>query len=259
MSGIFAAAKCPACGADVDSGAGRCGRCGTSLSLSACPHCGATAGISKNAEFRFVCDVCGGPRIPSPLGKRSGKEGAGLSKANQARKGRATGRAAVVGAGVGFSFLSLLFVLFWLLFGLGLFSGLAYGALSIPFLALFAWGSTKAKREGQAIGPALDEAWLAAAAELLAKSKGQMSATDVAAALSIEEEKAEELLALIDVDRSVGRRFASSDAMAAFDAKLQQSSQKSAEAAGRAEHEAQAEQEAQEALAEERKTSAQQK
>lgn len=259
MSAGMAFGKCGACGADVDSGALRCGRCGTSLSLSQCPHCGATAGISKEAEFRFACDVCGGPRIPSPKAGRGVKENVGLAKAEAARKGRAKGRAASIAAGVGFSFFTLLFALFWIIWGLGLFSLLAYGVFSVPLMALYAWGSAKAKREGKAIGPALDEAWMSAASEMLAKNKGQMSSTDLAAALSIEEEKAEELLAMIDVNHSVGRRFAASDAMAAFDAKLRVASQKSSDMAGAAEHEAQAEEEAQRALSEERKTSAHQK
>lgn len=258
----YANPKCPACGADVDSGAARCGRCGTSLSLSSCPHCQATAGISKNAEFRYVCDVCGGPRVPSARssGKRGGREDAGLAKAEAARRGRAKGRAVSAGAIVGFLFLTLPFVLFWVIWGLGLFSALAYGAMSVPFAALYLWGAGKAKREGKAIPPALDEAWLGAAGEVLAASGHALSPGDLAAALGTEESHAEELLAMMDVQRSVGHRIGQSDAMAAFDAKLRVATQNKAQAdAGALEREAQAEQEAQEAAVQKRKASSSQK
>ena len=53
---------------------------------SACPHCGAFARILKNDELRFVCGVCGAPRIPAP--DLSGRELEPLKAAQEARRAR---------------------------------------------------------------------------------------------------------------------------------------------------------------------------
>jgi hypothetical protein len=191
--------------------------------MSACPLCGATAGVSPDPEMRFKCDVCGGPRIPqvSPALKRSGKEDAALKLADAARKGRASGRAAAVAGGVGVAFTTLLFLIFWLIFGFGVPSALAFLVLGGPLAGLLAWGMSRAKKRGSEIQPALDAAWLAAATDVAARSQGQLSARDLAAALGLDEAKAEELLAMVDVNRAIGGgALPRVDAMAAFDAKL---------------------------------------
>jgi len=216
--------RCRACGADLPDGAATCPRCGTSQTMSTCPHCGGTAGVSPDKEMRFKCDLCGGPRIPflAPAIRTSGKEVSALKAAEYARKGRAAGRATAIAGGVGLSFTVLAFAIFWLIFGLGIPSAIAFLVLAGPFGALLAWGSQKATTRGKEIPPALDAAWLAAASDVAAQSRGQLTAHDLAVALGIDEARAEELLAMVDVHRAMGggAGLPRSDAMAAFDAKL---------------------------------------
>lgn len=254
--GGVAGARCRACGADLPDGAATCSRCGTSQTMSTCPHCGGTAGVSPDKEMRFKCDLCGGPRIPelSPALRRSGKENAPLKLAEDARKGRAAARATGIAGGVGLTFTALAFAVFWLIFGFGIPSAIVFLALAGPFTALLAWASQRASKRGKEIQPALDAAWLAAATDVAAKSRGQLTAADIAAALGVDEAKAEELLAMVDVNRAVGGgALPRSDAMAAFDAKLRVASQAAGASTGQAaELEAAAEDEASQAAARER-------
>jgi hypothetical protein len=173
--------------------------------------------------MRFKCDLCGGPRIPvlSPALRRSGKEIPALKLAEDARKGRAGARATAIAGGVGLSFTVLTFAIFWLIWGLGVASAIAFLAIAGPFGALLAWGAQKAAKRGKEIQPALDAAWIAAASDVAAQSRGQLTARDLAVAMGIDEAKAEELLAMVDVNRSIGGgALPRSDEMAAFDAKL---------------------------------------
>lgn len=212
--------------------------------MSTCPHCGGTAGVSPDQEMRFKCDLCGGPRIPilAPSIRTSGKDLPALKKAEDARKGRAKARAAAIAGGVGLSFTVFTFAIFWLIFGLGIVSGALFLTLAAPLAGLLAWGSQKAAARGKEIQPALDAAWLAVASDVAAQSRGQLTAHDLAVAMGIDEAKAEELLAMVDVHRAVGGG-ARTDAMAAFDAKLRVAAE-SAQAAQAAEREAMAEDEA---------------
>lgn len=235
--------RCRACGADLPDGAATCPRCGTAQTMSTCPHCGGTAGVSPDEEMRFKCDLCGGPRIPilAPTIRTSGKELSALKKAEDARKGRAGARAAAIAGGVGLSFTVLTFAVFWLIFGLGIVSGVLFLALAGPLAALLAWGSQKAGARGKEIQPALDAAWLAAASDVAAQSRGQITARDLAVAMGIDEAKAEELLALVDVHRAMGGgALPRSDAMAAFDAKLRVATESTQAAEGEAMAEAEA-------------------
>jgi hypothetical protein len=213
--------------------------------------------VSRDDEMRFKCDLCGGPRIPilAPGIRTSGKEVTALKKAEDARKGRAAARATAIAGGVGLTFTALTFAVFWLIFGLGIVSGALFLLLAGPLAALLAWGSQKAGQRGKEIQPALDAAWLAAASDVAAKSRGQLTAPDLAVAMGIDEAKAEELLAMVDVHRAVGGgALPRTDEMAAFDAKLRVATESaaassSAASGAAAEREATAEDEAADAQA----------
>lgn len=214
---------CRACGASIAPGATRCDRCGAAQVDVTCPHCRATAGASPDRELRYVCDVCGGPRIPlvSASARRSGKENAALKRAEEARRGRGRWRGGAIGAGVLLAANVLLFLI------VPLFPFFTYSVAwfitllltSAPLAALVAWASSRAKAHGREIQPSLDAAWLAAAGDVAAQSPGPLTARELGAALGLDEAKAEELLAMIDVNRAVGQA-PRTDAMAAFDAKL---------------------------------------
>lgn len=221
-AGPQGALRCRACGADVAPGALRCDRCGAAQSDTTCPHCRATAGASLDAELRYVCDVCGGPRIPLGAGgaRRSGSENAPLKAADAARKGRAKWRA---GAAVSGALLpmALLFsaIIAWL-------SGSVVASLLVPLVAVvplafaLAFSLARAKAKGREIQPALDAAWIAAATDVIAQSQRALAPRDLAAALGIDEQKAEELLAMADVQGSIGGAHQRTNAMASFDARL---------------------------------------
>lgn len=193
--------RCHACGADVPAGAERCPRCGTSQRVGVCPHCGATAGVTRDSELRFRCDVCGGPRIPpAPGGARAGREVTALRRAHAALSGRSRWRAASLAGGLLLGFDVLLLSLLLLISGAS-FGLLLTGLLTAGPLAGFVlWAMSRARARGREIAPALDAAWVAAATEVVARADKAITAGDLAAALSIEEAQAEELMALLEVN-----------------------------------------------------------
>jgi hypothetical protein len=176
---------CRVCAADIPAGALVCPRCGASQRMEVCPLCGATAGISRDDEMRFRCDVCGGPRVPLDTKglRRSGKEVAALRRADDARKARAKNRAGAVAAGLSVAGALGVIALVGLL-----------GVLGVVELGLGA--------------PALDAAWMSVAADVAEQSRVPITARSLAEALRVEEPQAEELLALLeahDVLRADGK------------------------------------------------------
>ncbi|MFO0754881.1 MAG: zinc ribbon domain-containing protein [Byssovorax sp.] len=199
-----AAQRCRACGADAPAGATRCPRCNAPLGKpTPCPHCGGEGGISADSELRFVCDLCGGPRVPHEQGQANGKEVPFLQKADAARKGRAAWRGTAIGSGVGLV-LSIIPVLLLIgLLGPSLLL-LVPGVLFNGLFALMLWVSLgRARQRGREIAPAIDAAWMAAANDL-ARSGALASPAELVTKLGLDEQKAEELSAMIDVDRAVG-------------------------------------------------------
>jgi len=178
--------------------------------MEVCPHCGATAGATRDAELRFRCDVCGGPRVPLEKRKlrRSGKEVSALKRAELGRKGRAKNRAGAVGAGVALAGAIGVLAIYGLLGVIGVVNpGIGFflaGLLTAgPLAALIAWFLARSRTRGKEIEPALDEAWLLVAADVAAQLEGPVTARALAEALPIEEPQAEELLALLEAHEIV--------------------------------------------------------
>lgn len=173
--------------------------------MDACPLCGATTGCSPDPEFRYRCDVCGGPRVPlhAPRKRRGAKELAALKRAETKRKSRAKSRGGAIAAGLsGIGIVGMLglagivsLVAGWnlglLIFVIGLFT-------AGPLAALTAWLALRASKLSKEIPTAIDEAWMAAATDVVDQSKNAVTATSLAQALRIEEPQAEELLALLE-------------------------------------------------------------
>jgi hypothetical protein len=242
--------RCRACGADIAQGALRCDRCGAAQSDTTCPHCRATAGASPDAELRYVCDVCGGPRIPLGAGgaRRSGSENAPLKVAEAARKSRAKWRAGAAAAGVMLPAALLLSAVIGLITGAGV--GLVIALLTAsPLAAGLFFSLSKAKEKGREIQPALDAAWMTAATEIAAQSPRALTPRELAASLGVDEAKAEELLAMADMQSALGGgQGPRTDALASFDQRLRVATEKAggagAGASAEAELEAAAEAEA---------------
>jgi hypothetical protein len=207
-----AAPRCRVCGADLPEGAPRCPKCSAAVGhLDPCPHCRAEAGASPDAELRYVCDVCGGPRVPrlDTSIKYSGREIPMLRKADAARKGRAGWRAAAVAGGLLLPFMLLIFGALIAIFGAS--AGLVLTALVVtaPVGGFLAMALSRAGARGREIAPAIDAAWLAVAEDVVRRSKAPVTAAALAEKLGIEEAQGEELMALLDVnaDLSPGMRI----------------------------------------------------
>jgi hypothetical protein len=193
--------RCPDCGTPTPSGA-RCARC-AALVPDPCPCCGGQAGASPDAELRYVCNLCGGPRIPgaragSPLGAQTA---ALLKTADSARKARAGWRILALADGF-FLPVSLALTAAFAAFGGAIIALITALVLVAPVAAVLAFAVRRSRARGREIAPALDAAWLAAAravAEALPVGETANAAT-LAAAFGIDEAKAEELSALLEVE-----------------------------------------------------------
>lgn len=200
------AQRCRACAAEVQGGALRCERCGAPQgALVPCPHCRGEGGTSPHEELRFVCDLCGGPRIPRLDASipPNGREVAVLRKADAARKARAAWRGAAVGSGLALVLTAVPFLLLLLVVGaspLLIVPGLFFTAL---FAGLLTMAVTRARARGREIEPLIDGAWVAAATELASHSGGSLTAIDLSQKLGIDEAQADELVALLDVQKAI--------------------------------------------------------
>ena len=182
--------------------------------MDTCPLCGATTGCSPDPEFRYRCDVCGGPRIPlqAPRTRRNAKELAALKRAESTRNSRAKTRGGAFAAGlsaVGIVGLLGLAGIVSIVAGwnLGLWIFLAGLSTAGPLAMLTGWLVSRSSRLSKEIPVAIDEAWMAAATDIVEQSNTPVTATALAKALRIDEPQAEELLALLeasDVVRPAG-------------------------------------------------------
>lgn len=173
--------------------------------MDTCPLCGATTGCSPDPEFRYRCDVCGGPRVPlqAPRKRAGAKESTALRRAEASRKSRAKTRAGAIAAGLAaigtvgmLGLVGILSMVFGWNIGLWL---LAAGLLTAgPLFALTSWLTSRSSRLSKEIPAAIDEAWMAAATDVVEQSKTAVTAASLAKALRIDEPQAEELLALLE-------------------------------------------------------------
>ena len=173
--------------------------------MDTCPLCGSTTGCSPDPEFRIRCDVCGGPRVPlqAPRKRQGAKELRALERAEAARKSRAKSRGGAIAAGlsaVGIVGMLGLAAVVSVVFGLNLGLWILAGGLFTagPLAALAAWLGARASARSKQIPAAIDEAWTAAATDVVEQSSRSVTASSLAEALRIEEPQAEELLALLE-------------------------------------------------------------
>lgn len=203
----LASHTCRVCAASVPEGAPKCERCGAAqVDLGPCPLCNGQGGSSRDAELRYACDLCGGPRVPrlDPRLQSSGREIPLLRKADAARKARAAYRGLAAGSGVALALTAIPFAVLLVAVGFKLLLFLPGLFLTGLFAAMLAIGLGRASSRGDEITPALDGAWLAAATDVARQSPGPLTAADLGQKLGIDEGQAEELLALVDVDTSLG-------------------------------------------------------
>lgn len=192
---------CSVCGASLDA-LGRCTQCGAVFGEAyRCPLCHALSDVETSAALYYRCRACGGPRIP-PSAQPISEAEASLLRTARAEQLRAAAFKAGSGFAVASGALSLLLTSVVLLVtspgAIAKFAALL--ASLVPFaLSFFAW--RRAQRHAAALSAALQQAWLLAASLVVAGSGGtdQVSATQLARALGVDERRAELLLAELSV------------------------------------------------------------
>ncbi|MBK9264728.1 MAG: hypothetical protein IPM54_33710 [Polyangiaceae bacterium] len=141
--------------------------------------------------------------LHAPRKRRGAKELAALKRAEAARKSRAKNRAGAIAAGLSaagvLGMLALAAVIsFAAGWNLGLWIFVAALFTAGPLAALTAFLASRASARSKEIPAAIDEAWMAAATDVVEQSSTAVTAGSLAEALRIEEAQAEELLALLE-------------------------------------------------------------
>jgi hypothetical protein len=189
---------CPACGKQaVENGV--CSNCGYAQGEgNRCPHCGATARAEPKVEgtiTRWVCAMCGGPRIPGGFGGDEAKNALREAKTLFSGATRAKARS------IAWWILAVLATLVVALVSAkeALLATIALSLMAIvpAVLGLRARGQASKRIENG--NGALDRAWLAAAEEIAAKHKAGITAKELGKALSIDEARADQLLTQLAV------------------------------------------------------------
>jgi hypothetical protein len=161
-----------------------------------CVHCGAMVEVVPAADARFLCGRCGGIRIPMDghEGQRSKEQIEFLRRASVARNAKITwATIAAVVAGFGaFSALVLALVASVADPGTGPVAAGVLSVLATWAFAGYAWQS--ARRQDALFRQRLDDAWMAAAADLRRAHGGDLDAARLARSTRIDTALAERLL-----------------------------------------------------------------
>lgn len=126
-----------------------------------------------------------------------------LRKADEARKRRALWRGVAIASGLILPLLLVFFAVASLLVGAGPVIVVLAALTILPTIATLVTALTSASARGREIPAALDAAWTSAATDIAQQSGGSITAPWLAQKLSIDEARAEELLALVDVNEAV--------------------------------------------------------
>lgn len=189
--------KCSACGANAVAD-GVCGRCGNvSGDANRCPHCNAIARVEplgSGATVRWVCGVCGGPRMPSGLGGEAAITPLREAKASQTRAVRS--RAAFWVFMTIATFFTLVAVAAWPAAVLG---KLIWLAIAMTPMAFAVRARARASRATGDANEALDRAWLAAAEDVASRANKGVTVAELASRLKIDPVRAEQLLTQLAV------------------------------------------------------------
>jgi len=176
-----------------------CGRCGTpSGESNRCPHCNAIARVEpkgSGANLRWVCGVCGGPRMPGGLGGEAAATPLREAKASLslATRLRLSYRFFAFAAS-----LSALALLAGVLGSAHVFTLFVAIATAIQ-TALALRQRSRAQHATADANEALERAWLAAAEQVASHAKNGVTVAELASRLKIDAVKAEKLLTQLAV------------------------------------------------------------
>jgi hypothetical protein len=194
---------CPGCAKPLAADAVRCTNCGLALGEhQRCPHCHAIADVEPSAEARFVCTVCGGVRIPIEDAQvvRSAEQLDQLKRATAARSARTIWR--IVGILVA-SFGAFSALVLWVTLSFAHPPTVAVVVAVLAVLVPFAFGVFSALRSracAAGLQPALEKAWVAAAADIARARGGEVDAATLAKQTRIAERDADQLLARMSAE-----------------------------------------------------------
>jgi ribosomal protein S27AE len=166
---------------------------------SKCPHCGGLGIVVPHDDLRYVCGLCGGPRIrvDDDL-ELSGDEIEPLRAGEQSRKSRFLWRVAgLFGAAAG-GFGVLVSVFAALLLGWGW--GLGGVVMSLPFILLAIAGFAKASSKTDEMQAHIHQAWKLAARDVVERAQGGVDAKRLAEIMHLTDAGAEQMMADLTVD-----------------------------------------------------------
>ncbi len=176
---------------------------------SECPHCGAFGVVLNDDELRYVCGVCGGPRISIDAAdvELSGHESEPLAKAQAGRKHRFLWRMGGVFGGLVGAFGLVTTAVMALLFEPGLIGAGLGIAAALPFLLLAFTAVGKSRARSEDIKRSLDQAWKSAARDIVLATPDGLTAKQLSEKLPVAENAAETILAELSVDDMLQSRI----------------------------------------------------
>lgn len=193
-----------------------------------CPICGAFARVDRDETFRFVCGVCGSPRIATKAVPLPQESLLALRHAAQAKRSAFAWRVAAWGLGIPAALsLALAAVL-------APASLLASGVLIAcgVVMAIFATRSSRMAATGRKkLRSSVDQAWEAAALAVLDQRGKETTAVDLAKALEISEADAEAMLASLSARSRVNVRVEDKSAELVYESEARPEAEAEAQAA----------------------------
>ncbi|WP_394848226.1 hypothetical protein LZC95_12255 [Pendulispora brunnea] len=166
-----------------------------------CPHCGARARMEEDSELRWVCGVCGGPRVPvEEEAAHSEREREELVKAGRAKKMAFTYRIASIGLSLTGALLAALGV------ALGA-ASVAVGAVLLAaavaaIAAAIVYGRRAHAKREEAKKSTFD-AWESVAEALLKVRGSEATAEQIAREMRTTVEDVERMMSFLSVDNRV--------------------------------------------------------
>jgi hypothetical protein len=196
-----------------------------------CPICGAFARVDRDDEFRFVCGVCGSPRIATKAIAVPKESVMALREAAQAKRSAFAWRIAAWGLGLPAALsLALAAVLAPAsLLASGVLIGC--GVLLAIFAARFSRTATTTRKK---LKSSVNEAWEAAALAVLDERGKETTAADLAKALEIPEADAEAMLASLSARSRVNVRVEDKSAELVYESEARPETAAEAEAEAQA-------------------------
>lgn len=176
-------------------------RIAAELGSEPCPHCGGQTRLEESARFRWVCAVCGGPRIPVKDERaHSQREKESLRRSNLAAKRAFGWRVAASGLGLTGALVAGLGTIFA---GNHVVVGVVILAVALALIIAAMQFAGNARKELTNAKLATFEAWGMVGEALLRLHGGQLSAKEIAALMQTTEGDAERMMTVLTTDSRV--------------------------------------------------------